>query len=61
MLFKYMLLCMEKSRFGLLDDQGLRSSDSLVVHNSLSSETWLGLNLGMKVTTNQCSFKEARL
>lgn len=61
MLFKYMFLCMEKSRFGLLDNQGLRSFDSLVVHNFLSSETWLGLMLGMKVTENQCSFKETRL
>jgi hypothetical protein len=58
MLFKYMFLCMEKSRFGLWDDQGLRSFDSLVVHNSLSSESWLGLMLGMKVTKNQCSCKD---
>ena len=49
---------MEKSRFGLLDDQELRFLDSLVVHNSLSSKTWLGLMLGMKVTENQCSCKD---
>ena len=58
MLFKCMFLCMEKSRFGLLDDQELRFLDSLVVHNSLSSKTWLGLMLGMKVTENQCSCKD---